>query len=226
MANNRTKVLRGTSLMRCFVFASCSVGCAGAQLIVFGNLQSVRFTTVGIGLLTGFLALSFQGSPRKVPESSVMTAVGEMVRLEGLAFTSAAGLLDDAEYRLLCSNIYLQEVAKRFRKERQELAITWISMLQTDLRTLLRFHRFLISRGASSKLQEELEILGTYVASVVLLSMLKTSIYALGPFALCRTTRCARRLVARMSHTTAQTLGRTPAVGWLELERSWGSDLA
>src|SRR5580693_9317488 len=108
MANNRTKVLCGISLMLCFVFAFCSAGCAGAQLIVFRNLQSVRFTIVGIGLLTGFLALSFQGPPRKVPES-VMTAVGEMFPLEGLAFTSAAGLLDDAEYRLLCSNIYLQE---------------------------------------------------------------------------------------------------------------------
>jgi hypothetical protein len=99
-------------------------------------------------------------------------------------------------------------------------------MLQTDLRTLLRFHRFLISRGGSSKFQEELEILGTYVASVVLLSILKTSIYTLGPFALCRTSRCARGLVDRMSHTAAQTLGRIPAVGWPELERSWGSGLA
>ena len=188
-------------------------------------IDLILFTTVGVVLLSGFLALSFQGSPRKVTESSVMTAVGGMVRLEGLAFTNAAGLLDDAEYRLLCDNIYLQEVAKRFRMERQELALMWISMLQTDLRTLLRFHRFVISRGASSKLQKELEILGTYVASVVLLSMLKTSIYALGPFALCRTSRCARGLVARLSHTTAQTLGRIPAVGWPELERSWGSGL-
>jgi len=189
-------------------------------------IDLILFTTVGVGLLTGFLALSFQGPAREVPESSVMTAVGEMVRLEGLAFTNAAGLLDDADYRLLCSNIYLQQVAKRFRKERKELAITWISMLQTDLRTLLRFHRFLISRGASSKFQEELEILGTYVASVVLLSILKTSIYTVGPFALCRTSRCARRLVARLSHTTAQTLGRIPSVGWPELERNWGSGLA
>src|ERR1700726_1912547 len=184
-------------------------------------IDLILFATVGVGLLAGFLALSFKGSPRKLPESSVLTAVGEMVRLEGLAFTNAAGLLNDAEYRLLCSNIYLQGVAKSFRKERQELALTWISMLQTDLRTLLKFHRFLISRGASSKFQEELEILGTYVASVVLLSMLKTSIYAVGPLALCRTSRCARGLVDRMSHTTAQTLGRIPVVGWPKQLGKW-----
>ena len=74
-------------------------------------------------------------------------------------------------------------------------------MLQADLRTLLRFHRFLIQRGASSQLQEELQILGTYVASIILLSMLKTSVHAVGPFALSRTTRRARALVDKMSFT-------------------------
>jgi hypothetical protein len=71
-------------------------------------IDLILFTTIGVGLLTGFFDAQFSGPPRKVPES-VMTAVGEMVPLEGLAFTNAAGLLDDAEYRLLCSNIYLQE---------------------------------------------------------------------------------------------------------------------
>ena len=135
-------------------------------------------------------------------------------------------MLDDSEYRLLCSNLYLQEVAKRFRKERQELAIIWISTLQADLRTLLRFHRFLIQRGASSQLQEELQILGTYVASIILLSMLKTSVHAVGPFALSRTSRGARALVDKMSCTAAQTLGRIPQAGWPELERSWSNGLA
>jgi len=46
-----------------------------------------------------------------------MTAVGEMVRLEGLAFTNGAGLLDDSEYRLLCSNLYLQDVANSQRQK-------------------------------------------------------------------------------------------------------------
>jgi hypothetical protein len=189
-------------------------------------IELILFTTVGLGLLSGFLALGFQGPPHKTPDAFVLTAVGQMVRLEGLAFTNAGGLLDDAEYRLLCSNLYLQEVAKRFRKERQELALVWISMLQADLRTLLRFHRFLIRRGASAQVQEELQVLGTYVASVILLSALKTSVYAVGPFALSRTTRRARALVDKMSYTAAQTLGRIPQAGWPELERGWGNGLA
>jgi hypothetical protein len=189
-------------------------------------IELILFTTVGLGLLTGFLALGFQGPPHTGADRSVLTAVGQMVRLEGLAFTNTGGLLDDSEYRLLCSNLYLKEVAKRFRKERQELAIIWISMLQADLRTLLRFHRFLIRRGASAQVQEELQILGTYVASVVLLSILKTSIHAVGPFAMSTTTRRARGMVDKMSYAAAHTLGRIPSAGWPELERSWGNGLA
>src|ERR1700686_3263996 len=67
-------------------------------------IELILFTTVGLGLLTGFLALGFQGPPHTVTDRSVLTAVGQMVRLEGLAFTNTGGLLDDSEYRLLCSN--------------------------------------------------------------------------------------------------------------------------
>jgi hypothetical protein len=56
--------------------------------------------------------------------------------------------------------------------------------------------------------------------------MLKTSIYAVGPFALSRSTRRARALVDKMSYTAAHTLGRIPQAGWPELERSWGNGLA
>ena len=50
-------------------------------------IELILFATVGLGLLAGFLALGYQGAPRKIPESSVLVAVGQMVRLEGLAFT-------------------------------------------------------------------------------------------------------------------------------------------
>lgn len=189
-------------------------------------MDLMLFTTLGVGLLAGFLALGFQGPAHRAPNASSLTAVGHMVRLDGLSFSNARGLLDDSEYRLICSNLYLQEVAKRFRKERQELAIVWISMLQADLRTLLRFHRFLIRRGASAQLQEELQILGTYLMSIILLTMLKISLRAVGPFALPAATRHARGLVHKMSYAAAQTLGRIPPAGWPELERTWGNGLA
>lgn len=185
-------------------------------------MQLLVFIVIGVVLFAGFLVLGFKGSPRTAPDSSVVTAVGQMVRLDGLSFPNAAVLLDDSEYRLLTSNPYLREVASRFRRERQELAIAWISMLQGDLKTLWKFHRFLIRRGAPAQFGEELEILQTYVLSVVLLAVLKTLIRAGGPFALPRAARHARRLVDRMSEAAASSLGRIPQTVWPEVGRSWG----
>jgi hypothetical protein len=186
-------------------------------------IELFLFVIIGIILFAGFLVLGFKGSPRTAPDSSVVSAVGQMVRLEGLAFPNAPVLLDESEYQLLCSNPYLHEVAKRFRRERQELAIAWISLLQADLKTLWRFHRFLISRGAPSQFREEIEILQTYILSVILLSVLKALIRTSGPFALSRAARRARRLVDNMSDAAANSLGRIPPTGWPELERSWAS---
>ena len=185
----------------------------------------IMFAIVGLGLLTGFLgfAVGFKRGRRGGPDSSVLTAVGHMVRLEGLAFPNAASLLDDSEYRLLTSNPYLQEVAKRFRRERQTLAVAWISMLQADLKTLWRFHRFLIRQGAPAHFQEEFQILQTYIVSVVLLSMFKILVATGGNFALSRSARRAERLVGKMSTAVANGLGRIPQAGWPELERSCAS---
>jgi hypothetical protein len=186
-------------------------------------IDLLLFVIIGVALFAGFLVLGIRRAPRTAPDSFVVTAVGQMVRLDGLAFPNAAVLLDDSEYRLLCSNPYLQEVAKRFRRERQELAIAWISLLQGDLKTLWRFHRFLIRRGAPAHLREEFEILRTYVLSVILLSVLKLLIRTGGPFALPRAARRARRLVDSMSDAAASSLGRIPQTVWPEVERSWAS---
>jgi hypothetical protein len=96
-------------------------------------------------------------------------------------------------------------------------------MLQADLKTLWRFHRFLIRQGAPARFQEEFQILQTYVLSVVLLSMFKIMVTTGGNFALSRSARRAERLVGRMSTAVANGLGRIPQAGWPELERSWAS---
>ena len=189
-------------------------------------IELLLYTTVGMGLCAGFIALGFQRRPNGASNAPIVSAVGQMVRLEGLAFPNAARLLDDSEYQLLGSNPYLQEVAKRFRRERQELAVAWISTLQGDLKMLLRFHRFLIRRGAPAQFQEELNILQTYVISIVMLSVMKMLIRSGGSFALARSARRAGRMVDRMSVVAANALNRIPQAGWPELERSWANNAA
>lgn len=190
-----------------------------ADYTVMINL--IVFTVLGLVLFGSFVFLAFQGSPKSLPDSSAVRAVTDIISLEGSSFSSARRLLDDTDYQLLCSNPDLRRLAERLRNERRQLALAWISMLQGDLLTLWRFRRFLIQRGVPSSVTEELRTLQMLLSSLVLLSFIRVSIRAVGPFALPRATRQAGQLVDSMSKGAALVLGRIPAAGWAEIERSW-----
>lgn len=181
------------------------------------------FVIVGLLLFGSFLLLGFQGTPKAVPDSSAVTAVSQMVNL---SLVDSNRLLDDTEYLLLRSNPALVGVARRLRKERQELALQWISLLLNDLKALWRFRRFLIRSGAPTALGEEYGILQAFVISVVLLNLMRVSIRVAGPFVLPRAGRRAGRLVVQMSYAAASVLHRIPTAGWPEVERGWTSGVA
>jgi hypothetical protein len=184
-------------------------------------INLILFAILGLVLFGSFIVLALQGSPKSLPDSSAVQAVTEIINLEGSSFLNAKRLLDDTDYQVLCSNPDLRRLAERLRNERRRLALTWISLLQNDLITLWRFRRFLIQRGVPSSVSEELGTFQALVLSVVLLSFVRLSIRAVGPFALPRATRQAGQLVDSMSKGAALVLGRIPAAGWAEIERSW-----
>ena len=184
-------------------------------------MNLILFAVLGLVLFGSFIALAAQGSPKSLPDSSAVQAVGEIIDLEGSSFANARRLLDDTDYQVLCSNPDLRRLAERLRNERRDLALAWISQLQGDLVTLWRFRRFLIHRGVPSSVSEELGTLRSLVLSIALLNFLRLSIRAVGPFALPRATRQAGQLVDSMSKGAALVLGRIPATGWAEIERSW-----
>jgi hypothetical protein len=189
-------------------------------------INLILFTILGLVLFGSFIVLALQGSPKSLPDTSAVQAVTEIINLEGSSFSNAKRLLDDTDYLVLCSNPDLRRLAERLRNERRQLALIWISLLQTDLITLWRFRRFLIQRGVPSSLSEELGTLQALMLSLVLLSFLRLSIRAVGPFALPRATRQAGQLVDSMSKGAALVLGRIPSAGWAEIERSWVKSVA
>ena len=87
------------------------------------------FGILGIALFTGFLAISLRGVPKALPDTSALSAVSQILTLEGSSFANPGRLLDDTEYQLLLSNPDLRKVARRFREERRDLAVLWISSL-------------------------------------------------------------------------------------------------
>jgi hypothetical protein len=184
-------------------------------------INLIFFTILGLALFGSFIFIALQGSPKSLPDSSAVQAVTEIINLEGSSFANARRLLDDSDYQALCSNPDLRRLAVRLRNDRRQLALTWISSLQNDLIRLWRFRRFLIQRGVPSSMSEELRTLQALLLSLVLLSFIRLSIRAAGPFALPRATRQAGQLVDSMSTGAALVLGRIPAAGWAEIERSW-----
>jgi hypothetical protein len=179
--------------------------------------------TVALGaiLLMMFLILGLQGPQEANADAVALTAVNQMVNRSGNSFIQGNCLLDDAEYRMLRSNPALHPVAVQLRSDRRELALLWINALLTDLRALWRFRRFVIQRGAPTKLGEEWAILRSLVAAMIFLNLLKLSVLALGPFAFAHAARHASLPVDAMSRAAASVLGRVPSTGWPDLQRAW-----
>ena len=185
------------------------------------------FAILGLALFGSFIFIALQGGRKKgLPDSSAVRAVTQIINLEGSSFATARRLLDDTDYQTLCSNPDLRKLAEKLRSERKQLVLMWISMLQNDLITLWQFRRFLIQRGVPSSLKEELSTAQALAMSLALLVVIKVSIRTVGPFALPRATRQAGQLVESMSKGAAVVLGRIPAAGWAEIERSWANSAA
>jgi len=187
------------------------------------------FILAGIVLLTTFLTLGLQGPLTRDVDASAVAAMGQMVGLKGASFVQGDRLLDDTEYQLLRSNPDLRQVAAQYRKNRRELALMWIDVLLKDLHALWLFRQFVIQRGGAPTKpgeDEEWVILRSFVVAVILLNLVKVSVFILGPFALSRMACGARRPVDAVSRAAASALARIPSTGWSDLERAWTNTTA
>lgn len=179
------------------------------------------FIVAGVVLLCAFLFLGLQGPQRVDKDDLALAALAEIVSLGGTSFVRGEQLLDDSDYQLLLSNPALSKVAARFRRDRQELVLLWISVLLNDLLALWRFRKFLIRNGATTRLTEEWVIFRSFIGAVLFLNALKFSVVAFGPYAFSQVTRRAHGSVELMSQAAAAALRRTPQAGWSNLGRAW-----
>ena len=186
----------------------------------------VIYAFLGLVLFLTFLVIGLRGARQAMPDSLSVTAVKQMVGLEGLSFTQLELVLDDSDYKLLRTHADLRGIANTLRKERQKLAILWIAMLVNDLKKLWRFRRFLVRRGVPAKFGEEVKIACVFLLSFLLLHLLELFIRCSGPFAIPGMARRANRLLEAMSYAPARVLSRIPSAGWAEIEQSWARSSA
>ena len=184
-------------------------------------IQIVSLILFGIVLFLVFLKIALQGPSSSAPDSSAVLAVRQMVSLDGLSFAAGLRLLDSSEFDMLSSTPELRGVAATYRKERQALALVWISLLRNDVNGLWRFRRFLVRNGVSATMGEEMQILSDAVRAMLFLTFLRVVIVTFGPFAFSGAARNAHRMVERMSEASARVLDRMPRHGWPEIERAW-----
>jgi hypothetical protein len=189
-------------------------------------IQIFSLVVIGAALFFIFLKIAMQGPPASVPDSSAVQAVREMVRLDGLSFAGGKRLLDPAEFAMLRSTAELRGLAAHYRKERQALALVWISLLLNDVHDLWRFRRFLVRSGVPATLREELDILSSATQAILFLSFLRIVVRTFGPFAFSGVAQNASRMVEAMSYASANVLDRLPRHGWPEIERNWQKSLA
>jgi len=189
-------------------------------------IQIFSLVLVGTVLFFIFLKIAVQGPASSAPDSSAVLAVQQMVNLDGLSFAGGQRLLDATEFHMLQSSAELREVAAAYRKERQALALLWISLLLNDVNGLWRFRRFLVRNGVPATMGDEMQILTDAVRAMLFLSFLRIVILTFGPFAFSGAARNARQMVEKMSHSSASVLNRLPRHGWPEIERTWHKGLA
>jgi hypothetical protein len=184
-------------------------------------IQIVALILVGIAFFFFFLKIALQGPAYHAPDSSAVLAVRQMVSLDGLSFAGGLRILDSSEFDMLSGTPELREVAITYRKERQTLALAWISLLRNDVNGLWRFRRFLVRNGVPATIGEEVRIFSDAAQAALFLSFLRVVIVTFGPFAFSGAARSAHRMVERMSETSASILDRLPRHGWPEIERAW-----
>jgi len=186
----------------------------------------IAFAVLGLVLFCCFLFIGFWDFSEQVNERPAVEAVREMVKLEGLAFSGAALLSDDSDYRLLLSHPGLRATARKLWRDRRQLSLEWIRLLRQDLKALYRFRRFVVRSGAAAGWSEETKIFGAFALSLLLLEWGGLVIRVAGPFAMRGMGRRVRATVELMSYAPALALSRIPQAGWRELQRNWAGNAA
>ncbi len=175
----------------------------------------------GMVLFVLFLALSLTGRPRMKPDPRPLAELERIVPLNGLVFGHAEVLLNPRDYQMLRSHAGLQRVARELRRDRREIVLLWLRLLQKDVLNLWRFRRLLVRGGAPAELSEEL-----YVATASMLILgsllgLRVIVAVVGPFAVPQLIRLTKGQAEGAYQASAALLARLPSGRLAELESQW-----
>jgi hypothetical protein len=134
-------------------------------------------------------------------------------------------LLGKDDYSKLRTRAELKSVSQRFLRDRRRIALLWLDELQTDLRTLWEFRRFLVRNGLQVTLREEAGVASAALVALIYLEIARAAVSILGPFALSGAMRNAGLLLQLLSRRSVAPLSRVEAARRAEIEAQWAHHL-
>jgi hypothetical protein len=173
-------------------------------------MQLVLFLALGVGLFVLFAALAIKRRPAQSVDAEAMSSFIRAVDLEAVPFEDVDALVGRRDYAMLLSRPEHAAIARQFRRDRRRIVLAWLKALQGDARAVWRIHRLLISRGAPATVQEEIQIAIHAAAAISFLSILRSVVYVLGPFAIFSLLSRSRRQVGKAYLLCAVLWNRLP----------------
>jgi hypothetical protein len=173
-------------------------------------MQIILFLALGAGLFVLFVALAINRRPEQSLDAEAMNSFLRVVDLQAVPFDDVDALVGKRDYAMLSSRPELSALAHQFRSDRRRIVLAWLKALQGDVHTLWRYHRFLISRGAPATVQEEMNIAIHAATAITFLSILRSLVFALGPFAVLGLLSRSRQQVGLASRQCALLWKRVP----------------
>lgn len=185
--------------------------------------QLVLLLITGAAFFVLFLALLLAGRPRVNPDDLPLAELERIVPLNGLVFNQAEVLLNPNDYRMLQSHRELRRVARELRRDRRNIVLLWLRLLQEDILNLWRFRRLLIRSGVPTGIAEEFRIGMGSILVLAFLLVLRIVVTVGGPFAFAQLTRFARQQVEGIYEICAGILIRVPQGTLAGIESQWAA---
>lgn len=180
-------------------------------------------SVVGLVLLFAFLWKA-EGTGAKdhgAPTGDGLSVAG----LSAASVTHLDALLGKDDYSKLRTRTELKSVSQRFLRDRRRIALLWLDELQTDLRTLWEFRRFLVRNGLQVTLREEAGVASAALVALIYLEIARAAVFIIGPFALPGAMRKAALLLQLLSRRSVTPLSRVAATRRAEIEEQWAHHL-
>lgn len=185
----------------------------------------VTFVVCLLGLLLLFIFFLPHGerAEEHASEQTQRTVAGVSTTSKGdLDILSRSGKDDYLALRAIPA---LRSVRERFWRDRRRIVLLWLRELQSDVRILWEFRRFLVRNGLAVTLRQEAKVAFAAVIALLYLRIVRMAVIIVGPFATFQALKNAKTRVEELAILGGTLLSRVPDPKKGELEQQWAQHL-